>query len=299
MTALNASDYGMIAITPNRLVDFSAGPAMIQFEMSTERQSLRDWPDLWVTPWEDNLTLPFGEGDVDLQGPPRRGVHVSAHSSQSSWQVYTISNSVEKEVRGCGLCSMQSGIAAGTNQAATRQTFRLTISSTHLRMERLESPTASQLTFADLAIPDLGFTTGVVQFAHHSYTPTKDGAGVPATWHWDNFTISPSIPFQIIHTPKRTLQGSSGSVTFTSPAPSNSWLRFTAIGTVEYSVNGGTTWVSASKQRFQGHVEHKSSYFLRIPEDVQTVQLRFSPDTWYKGPYIAQDFAIWVEPSVP
>src|SRR4051794_22251403 len=35
----------------------------------------------------------------------------------------------------------------------------------------------------------------VVQFGHHSYNPTNEGAGVPATWHWDNLQPSPSTPF--------------------------------------------------------------------------------------------------------
>ena len=108
----------------------------MQWEMSTERSSLRDWPDVWLTPWSDNLTLPFDEGDVDLQGVPSRGIHLSAVASQSSWGVSTIANSNESALSNAWWESMGSGITAGTNQAAIRQTFKLTLTPGHVRFER-------------------------------------------------------------------------------------------------------------------------------------------------------------------
>jgi hypothetical protein len=133
----------------------------------------------------------------------------------------------------------------------------------------------------------------VVQFAHHSYNPTKDGAGVPATWHWDNFTLTPSVPFTVIHTPTRAVIGTTGTVTFNSPAPSNSWLRFTAVGSVQYSLTGGASWLQATKQAFVGNYAHQSPYFLAIPAGTQTVHVRLATEDWYQGPFIAKDFAIW------
>jgi hypothetical protein len=63
----------------------------------------------------------------------------------------------------------------------------------------------------------------VVQFGDHSYNPTNEGAGVPATWHWDNLQPSPSTPFKrIIHTGTRPMEGSTGAVTFNAPAPPTS-----------------------------------------------------------------------------
>src|SRR6185436_17976076 len=59
MTAMSAGGYGLITMTPNALVDFSGGPAIIQWEMSTQRMSKRDWPDVWITPWEDATILPL------------------------------------------------------------------------------------------------------------------------------------------------------------------------------------------------------------------------------------------------
>ena len=42
MTAINASGYGVIYLTPNQLFDFSEGSS-VTFDISTERMSTRDW----------------------------------------------------------------------------------------------------------------------------------------------------------------------------------------------------------------------------------------------------------------
>ena len=291
MTAMNAGGYGMIALTPGQLLNCSQG-CTVQWDMSTERSSLRDWPDVWLTPWSDNLTLPFDAGDVDLQGVPRRGIHLSAAASQSSWSVSTIANSSESALSNAWWVSMGSDIAAGTNQAAIRQTFKLTITPGHVRFERLASATATNIVWVDAACSCLLAPDYVVQFAQHSYNPAKDGAGAPATWHWDEFKVSPSVPFTIIKTHTRALF-QNGSIVFDAPAPTNSWLRFSAVGSVQYSVNGGSTYQTAPKQSFISHPEHAASYFVPIPAGTQSVSLKLGADSWYQGPFVAQDFAIW------
>ena len=52
---------------------------------------------------------------------------------------------------------------------------------------------------------------------------------------------------------------------------------------------------AATKQAFLGHPEHAASYFVSIPAGTQSVSLKFSADSWYQGPFIAQDFAIWAK----
>jgi hypothetical protein len=294
MTSINASGYGEIVITPSQMADWTGGQATIQWEMSTQRQSLRDWPDLWITPWHQNLNLPFDAGDVDNQGVPVNAIHVDLNNSQSAWVLKTVRNGVPSAELNSRISTppIGSGIAATVNQAAVRQTFRLTVSRTRLRLERVSSSTAPGAVYFDGNVPDLGFTQGVVQFAHHSYNPTKDGAGAPATWHWGEMAISPAAAFTVIKTHTRALF-QNGSVTFDAPAPANSWLRFTAVGSVQYSVNGGTTYQNASKQAFVGHPEHASPYFLPVPQGTQTVLFRLSADSWYQGPFHAKDFAIW------
>src|SRR5688500_11426047 len=80
MTSINGDAYGLIYVTPPALVDFSRGPAVVRWDMSTERMSTRDWVDVTVSPWADNVARPLlsdlSQG-VDLQGPPRNSIHLA------------------------------------------------------------------------------------------------------------------------------------------------------------------------------------------------------------------------------
>ena len=63
---------------------------------------------------------------------------------------------------------------------------------------------AYSLAWVDTALPDLGWAQGVVQFGHHSYNPTKECPDcTPNTWHWDNVTIDPAVPFNITRGDRR------------------------------------------------------------------------------------------------
>lgn len=50
MTAINDEGYGAVYLTPNHIVDFSNGEAVIRFDMSTLKTSTRDWISLWIAP---------------------------------------------------------------------------------------------------------------------------------------------------------------------------------------------------------------------------------------------------------
>jgi len=309
MTAINAGGYGAIYLTPNRLVDFSNG-ATIQFDLSTLRMSLRDWVDIWITPYDDNLALPFDNGDVDLQGMPRKGLHItmSAFNGETTFRCYRIDNFVQEELNGSHWWLSVDSLLAGLGRqpsATVRDTFRLDLSPGSLKFSL---PVASDgnwggefcNTTGEGGIGgSLGFTKGVVQFGHHSYTPSKDGAGVPATWHWDNVSIEPSEPFSIIQADRRYVDGEQ-TVNFASPAPAGSSLRFSANGVVE--VNFGSGWQAARIQPAQTNVDRTRSYWMPIPAGTQAVQFR-GQDT-SNGPFFAKDFSIWslstsVPPSTP
>jgi len=137
--------------------------------------------------------------------------------------------------------------------ALARDTFRLELSPSHLKFT---STTIPGWTACDTAIASLGFTKGVVQIGHHSYPPTKDDAGVPGTWHWDNMSISPSVPFTMIKALSRYVDGSGQRMDFASPAPANSYLRFSGICAI--SVDG----VPVSPQVSTRANEHFQSYFI-------------------------------------
>src|SRR6266851_2597068 len=58
MTAINAAGYGEIIFTPDHLADWTNQPVVIDWQQSTLRTSARDWTDVTITPFLDNLVLP-------------------------------------------------------------------------------------------------------------------------------------------------------------------------------------------------------------------------------------------------
>lgn len=192
MTAINGDEYGLIVLTPNRMLNVASGGS-IAFDLSTERMSRRDWWDIMITPWAENLALPLlsdlSQG-VDLQGPPRNAILIATDNAQGAPVLKIVRNGVvQRYGSGESVLPFNHDVASDTNQAAVRQPFRFTIGNGRMRFERLASPTARALLFWDVAATAT-FPTGIVQFAHHSYDPSKDEAGVPATWHWDNLAIT-------------------------------------------------------------------------------------------------------------
>lgn len=292
MTAINASGYGVIYLTPNQLFDFSNGGS-ITFDISTERMSVRDWWDVQITPWDQNLALPLlsdlSQG-VDLQSFPADMISIATDNGEGSPVLKVVRNgSVQSYQAGWAVSPPSAGVTA-PNQAATRQTFKFTVGNGRMKFERLASATAPALTFWDVAAT-ANFTSGIVQLGHHSYTPTKDGAGVPATWHWDNFHISPATEFTMVKAEQRYMQG--GTVTFQSPAPANSYLRFAAVCSVRIDGNLVTRQPTSYRWGQSYNAGHQSSYFVPIAEGTESVGITFSPDDWYSGPCIAKDFSIW------
>jgi hypothetical protein len=240
MTALNGKGYSLIYLTPNKMVDFSSGPAVIQWEQSTEFMSHRDWTDLWVTPWDDQLVHPLVWHKPDLNGEPCNSLHLDTDGSQRLLRMDQFINCVgyNESAPSASTETLHDGITSGTNQSATRQTFKLTISTTHFKFERLVSATAPAKVYMDEDFNNaLTWTKGIVQFGHHSYSPEKDCGSnpcQPGTWHWDNVDISPKQDFTIIKAQQRVTTG--GTVHFDAAAPVNSVLRFSAVGNV--FVNG-------------------------------------------------------------
>lgn len=286
MTAINASGYGMIYFTPNHMVDFSNGEAVIRVDVSTLKTSERDWWDIWITPWDKNLTLPLEDWLPDAQGEPANAVHIRL-GAEMQMCANIIANHQRRET---GSCKWWVGYDSFLKpDPSRRDTFEVRISRNRLKVGMPDY----DFWWEDTSIPDLGWTQGVVQFGHHSYTPTKDGAGHPNTWHWDNVEISPSRPFTIIRANQRYVQNN-GTVTFAAPAPQNARLRFSGIGTVEVSFDGGNTWQKAQKSQEKLRApEHFSSYWTPVPAGTQQVKFRFSKDGWYEGPFLAKDFAFW------
>jgi hypothetical protein len=293
MTALNDPDYGVIYLTPNHLVDFSNGTATIRFDMSTLRRSGRDWVDLWITPFADHLQLPLDDWLPDLNGPPRRAVHLRMDFVRNN---STFLGEVINDFNATALTLREpKGYESVLSQSAMqRDTFELQISRNHIKF----GLPAYDLWWIDQAVADLSWTQGVVQFGHHSYTPEKDcgynGTCGPNTWHWDNVSITPARPFTMIAADRRYLNADTPStVTLAAPTPANAYLRFAGIGaSLEVSFNQGGSWTTATTQAQSMHiVDHFQSYWMPIPAGVTSVQFR--GQSWWGGGWHVRDISVW------
>lgn len=292
MTAINAEGYAVIYLTPNQLVDFSRREAVISWEMSTFRSSGRDWVDVWITPFEDNLQLPL-EIDVDLSGPPRNAVHVRMDFNTNRFLATVYRNFVGTPLDVSGWEGYDAFLKPDMSR---RDSFELRISQNRLRFGMPNY----RYNWIDSPLPALGWSQGVVQLGHHSYNPTKDCTTPcgPNSWHWDNVQISPTVPFTMLKADRRIANpNTTQTVTFTGPSPANAFLRFSGIGgALEVSTDGGKTWKAATLQRQDptfNKEEHFKSYWMPIAPGVRQVQFRGKD--WYGGSWYVRDIALWAK----
>ncbi len=292
MTAVNASGYGAVVLTPAALVDFSRSTAVIRFDVSTARKSGRDWIDLWITPYEDNLQTPVRDWIPDLNGEPRRAVHVAMGFDRGN------SSFTAGVVRNFNYTQLTSRDWRGYEQvlrpsAMQRETFELQISRTRIRF----GMPAYNLWWVDSTIPALDWSQGVVQLGHHSYTPTKSCTGCgPNTWHWDNFMMLPVAPFKIEQVAQRYASAQTPArVSLAGPAPANAHLRFSGIGrSLQVSFDDGRTWVNAARQAQEKNDEGAFwTYWMPIPAG--TTAVRFRGQNWYGGGWRVKDISVWAK----
>jgi hypothetical protein len=284
MTAVHGS-LAILILTPNQMVDFSSGEAVVRFDLSTLRTSSRDWVDLWVTPYEENMALPNIETG-DLNGPPRRSVQVEMAPSPSTFFRGTVFRNFERI--GLPNATYDGLESVMTPSAIDREPFELRISRTHVKFGMPNR----NLWWVDTSIDDLGWSKGVIQLGHRAYDASKGcmtfnpsthqydvhaGGACPNTWHWDNVSISPSEPFTIIRAAQRYADvWTPGSVTFPTPAPANAHLRFAGVGTsMQISLDGGATWQAAQRQANQPVVGENAFWSYWTPIPAGTTQVRF------------------------
>ncbi|MCS7054584.1 MAG: hypothetical protein NZM18_00180 [Thermoflexales bacterium] len=289
MTAIQAAGYGVIYLTPNHMVDFSQGTATIRFDVSTLRTSMRDWIDLWISPYDDHLQLPL-DMEVDLSGPPRRAVQVRMDLSGNYFDLVIYRDFQATVIDGPPIPYDQ----FLTPSPRRRDTFELQISRTRIKF----GMPAYNFYWIDTAIPDLGWGQGVVQFGHHSYNPLKDCTSCRAgTWHWDNITISPARPFTMIPASRRFADRANPAVTLAAPTPANARLRFAGIGpNLQVRFNGGA-WQPAQLQAHDARYfkdEHFRSFWMPIPAGV--TQVEFRGDLWWGADWHVRDISVWALP---
>ena len=288
MTAINGGSYGVVYVTPDHMVDFSQGEAVVSFDLSTFRSSPRDWIDVWISPYDDHVQLPLQEWLPDLNGEPRQAVHVSLDLGGGYFNGAVIRDFNGEELRIASDTPYERFL---TPSAVRRDTFELRISRTGLKFGM---PQYNQW-WLDSRFADLGWDRGVVQFGHHSYDPEKcDEACGPGTWHWDNVSISPAVPFTMVKADRRYVNaGTDPSVTFAAPAPADSNLRFAGIGAnLQVSFDDGATWYEAPpREQKRMNDEHFKSFWLPVPEGTQRVQFR--GEDWWGGDWHVSDLSIW------
>jgi hypothetical protein len=295
MTAIRASGYGVIYLTPNQMVDFSgnlSSVGIIRFDVSTLRTSKRDWIDLWVTPYQDNLQAPLEDWLPDLNGEPRQAIHIRMDFGSGSPPGGSFEGEIIREFEAEEL---PQNASAGyetlfTPSATQRQTFELRISATHIQF----GIPAYDFWWIDTDIADLGWSQGIVQLGHHSYNPMKDCATCsPNTWHWDNVQITPAVPFTIVRADHRYVQPGSETLQLVVPAPADSHLRFSGIGdNLEVSFDGGASWQAAQMQaQEEYHSDHFRTYWTPIPAG--TTSVHFRGEEWYGGDWHARDISVW------
>lgn len=300
--------YALIYLTPNHMVDFSQGEAVIRFSMTTFRTTQRDWIDVWITPFEENLNSPFDQGEVDFQGVPKRAIHINMmppnNNAKTGFHPSIYKNHVDTgEFRSFSsdfnwFTGYEDFLPSGTS-AKDRQIFELRITyrtpggKSHIKF----GMPAFNFYWVDKDIAPLDWSQGVVQFGHHSYTPDKDCSFYaplpcgPNSWHWDDISISPSLPFTMIKADRRFVDDTATTINFQNPAPANTFLRFAGIGTIDVSFNNGATWQRAqyAPQTTQ-NTNRWGSFWHPVPPGTQSVKFRGTRATW---PWMARDLALW------
>lgn len=290
MTALFGADYSMAYLTPNAMVDFSEGEAVITFDISTLRTTTRDWWDVWITPYDDHLQLPL-DRSVDAQGVPRDSIRVGLGvQNQIRTILYDDFEAVDfgtyptSEVTPVTRAGYETFLEP---DAARRDTFEIRLTKNHIRVGMPEY----DFWWVDTDIPELDWDTGVVQFGHHSYNPLKScnqqnspipevDECSPMTWHWDNVSIEPAVEFTIVGSQERTAVETDTRIDLSGPIPENGRLRFSAIGeNIRVRFDDGD-WVDAEPQESGGPIKdgHFTSYFIDAPAGATRVE--FAGDPW-------------------
>jgi hypothetical protein len=308
MTSIKSDGYGLITMTPDHLADWSDAAVTIGFSVSTFQTDPRDWITVDVTPFAEQLALPFNEGEVDLQGMPAHYVELKTDvfNGKTQWKAF------EGPGRFCGsFCALNAGAESTAFTAQTgitpsktvRTPFEFTFDRTSytFRVAANAPAGAGKVLLAGRWPQPLSFSQGVVQFSQHSYNPDKCDTGVidstrceAGTWHWSDFSISRAVAYTLLRpTDLPVVKQPGGSISFGAPAPAGGYLKFAAIGSAQVSYDGGKTFAPAQKPPMDAslfHEEHFTSYLTPVPAGTRNVQFKLAGG-WY-GSGMARDFSI-------
>lgn len=313
MTSIKADGYGVVYLTPPALLDWSQGEAVLRFDMSTLRTSLRDWVDIWLTPYDQHLALPL-EDDfaVDLAGAPPTNLHIRMDSfnGDTIWTLRETHDGLTTVLGppwGFTWPSLEAVVQpVGGPSASRRDTFELRLRDGHLAW----GMPGLGVTWVDQDIAPLLFQQAVVQFGHHSYFPSKDctPSGTltcrAATWHWDNVLLSPAVPITITSLqPRQLTDQAPGGWAFPAPAVADTTLQFSAdnapgeLPSIDLSWDDGTTWQTVAPAPSgipDNATNHARSYRVPVPVGATRVEVR-GQGGWWGAYWRAKDAALWSE----
>ncbi|MEX0616986.1 MAG: Ig-like domain-containing protein [Candidatus Woykebacteria bacterium] len=281
-------NFPVVVMTPAALLDWSQGEATFSWRMSTERGSDREWPAVVLTPgyqsghrdFDRTLMYPF----FDDQGPPSESLGIEMLGN-GLWNLKVFNGGVNV------LHNRTSGWNSFLTPSATRRDlFVMKMSRTHLS---LCMPEYNHCFFND-DIPALSWTNATVQFMQLAYNSGKgsciDDPCEPMhenTWHIDDVSLSPAIPFTVIHSCLEQRDNTcransifkdpslSATVNFERPSPPNSYLRFAKVDKIpQYAldVEGFNTWHTPTLQ--QATKTYLGTVMVPIPEGVKEVRFR-------------------------
>lgn len=304
--ASDTGGYGLVYFAPNRTID-TTDDFFIQFDMSTHRVNpVRNWVDVWITPYDQNLQLAIHEFEPDLQGAPLEAVQIRL--LQENYFVVTLHENGQETRLEMNDYRQYHEVLEMSKKV--RSTFYIGVKNGRLKVGMPEY----DLWWHDLPTPEMfqrsHWSESVVQFGHHSYTPDKmcEGSFFPEecasnggdTFHWDNMTLYPAQSFELVHGSTNLITTSTNEKTFVADraAPENSYLRFAGIGdNLEISYDGGVSWLAPTEQAHSKAVEndHFRSYWTPVPAGTTSVQFR--GDDWWGGEWAARDITFWAKPD--
>jgi hypothetical protein len=303
MTAISSGrhslgNYAVAMFSPNAMLDFTGGEATVQFDVSTERASARDWFEVWITPYEDLLRIPVQKDRPSMQGTPRNGVLVAlkAFTRIGAPDVKVVRDFKVTDIDGPVEWVGYENFLEPS--AMVRSTFEIRISKSHIAV----GMPGEDFYWVSEKIPGgLDFTKAMVQIGHNSYDVMHcdECSAGPNTWHWDNVMLQPAEPITAIAASRRAVNSSTASfVTFADPAPKGAHVQFTGVGfDLEVSFDNGATWHPAklkhNKQVF--HWRYKN-YWVRVPKGTTRVDFRGTDP--YDGRWQIQDISI-LSPNAP
>ncbi|MFT5194400.1 MAG: hypothetical protein ACI9EW_002966 [Cellvibrionaceae bacterium] len=296
--------YGLVFFAPNQLID-TTDDFFIKFDMSTFRVNpARNWVDIWITPYDQNLQLAIHEFDPDLQGAPREGIQIRLQL-ENYFRTTIHENANETDL---SINNYKQYHQVLEMSKTVRSTFYFGVADGRLKVGLPEY----NLWWHDQPAPAIfsrpDWKEAVVQFGHHSYTPQKQctmsffeaecNQNGAETFHWDNLMLYPTKPFDLVQGTPRLITTSTAVKTFTpnQPAPPNSYLRFAGIGeNLEVSFNSGATWQAAVEQAHSKTKQnnHFRSYWTSVPTG--TTAVKFRGENWFGGQleWAARDISFW------